>query len=175
MRTAARPTKLDTALVHGDRELQREELACRSWSHLHGHRCRHRHANRGKLTFSYPELTNVEAWRQPSYCWHPISRVLEVHDIDFDTRTMMLKPKWKNVQSKSWSIYGMVPTSKDWRGKVLILVDKMPFEIDERSATMTFTARKLLALTSPTSLSLGHVDTLRLMMTALFSRTGDDL
>ena len=60
-----------------------------------------------------------------------------MRDIDFDNRIMILKPKWTRPK-KNAGIYGMIPTSKDWRGKVLILVDKMPFEIDERRAAMTF-------------------------------------
>ena len=31
----------------------------------------------------------------------------------------------------------MTPTSKEWRGKELVLIDEMPYGIDERRATMT--------------------------------------
>ena len=48
----------------------------------------------------------------------------------------MLRPKWKNARPKVGSL-GMVPTSKDWRGKVLVLIDQMPYSIDERRAEMT--------------------------------------
>jgi hypothetical protein len=62
--------------------------------------------------------------------------VLEVHEIDFDSHTMMLKPTWKNAKPKAGAL-GMAPTSKEWRGKELVLIDEMPYGIDERRATMT--------------------------------------
>ena len=134
MRTAA-DQRTRHALVHGDRELQREELAAG-----HGVICTvttvATDTPSWKVTFSYPELPTLKNGDNLVIAGTPLVG-FEVRDIDFDNRIMILKPKWTRPK-KNAGIYGIIPTSKDWRGKVLILVDKMPFEIDERRAAMTF-------------------------------------
>ena len=131
---AAHDQKSRYFLVHGDRELQREELAAG-----HGVICTVKvvatDTPMWKVDFSYPDLPSLKTGDKLVVAGTPLV-VLEVHDIDFESHTIMLRPKWKNARPKVGSL-GMVPTSKDWRGKVLVLIDQMPYSIDERRAEMT--------------------------------------
>jgi hypothetical protein len=53
----------------------------------------------------------------------------------------MLRPKWAN-QKRDAGIFGMAPNNPKWRNIDLVLIDEMPFGIDERRATMTRQAKK---------------------------------
>jgi hypothetical protein len=88
-----------------------------------------------KVSFSYPDLPTLKHGDKLVITGTPLI-VLEVHEIDFDSHTMMLRPTWKNAKPKAGAL-GMAPTSKEWRGKELVLIDEMPYGIDERRATMT--------------------------------------
>jgi hypothetical protein len=131
---AAHDQKSRYFLVHGDRELQREELAAG-----HGIICTVKvvatDAPMWKVDFSYPDLPSLKPGDKLVIAGTPLV-VLEVHDIDFESHTVMLKPTWKNAKPKAGA-FGMAPNSKDWRGKVLVLIDQMPYSIDERRAAMT--------------------------------------
>jgi hypothetical protein len=131
---AAQDQKARHFLVHGDQELQREELASG-----HGVICTvtsvATDAPMWKVAFSYPDLPTLKHGDKLVIAGTPLI-VLEVHEIDFDSHTMMLKPMWKNAKPKAGAL-GMAPTSKEWRGKELVLIDEMPYGIDERRATMT--------------------------------------
>jgi hypothetical protein len=131
---AAHDQKSRYFLVHGDRELQREELAAG-----HGIICTVKvvatDAPMWKVDFSYPDLPSLKPGDKLVIAGTPLV-VLEVHDIDFESHTVMLRPTWKNAKPKAGA-FGMAPNSKDWRGKVLVLIDQMPYSIDERRAAMT--------------------------------------
>jgi len=131
---AAHDQKSRYFLVHGDRELQREELAAG-----HGIICTVKvvatDAPMWKVDFSYPDLPSLKPGDKLVIAGTPLV-VLEVHDIDFESHTVMLRPTWKNARPKAGA-FGMAPNSKDWRGKVLVLIDQMPYSIDERRAAMT--------------------------------------
>jgi len=131
---AAHDQKSRYFLVHGDRELQREELAAG-----HGIICTVKvvatDAPMWKVDFSYPDLPSLKPGDKLVIAGTPLV-VLEVHNIDFESHTVMLRPTWKNAKPKAGA-FGMAPNSKDWRGKVLVLIDQMPYSIDERRAAMT--------------------------------------
>ena len=131
---AAQDQKVRHFLVHGDQELQREELASG-----HGVICTitsvATDAPMWKASFSYPDLPTLKHGDKLVIAGTPLI-VLEVHEIDFDSHTMMLRPTWKNAKPKAGAL-GMGPTSKEWRGKELVLIYEMPYGIDERRATMT--------------------------------------
>jgi hypothetical protein len=131
---AAHDQKSRYFLVHGDRELQREELAAG-----HGIICTVKvvatDAPMWKVDFSYPDLPSLKPGDKLVIAGTPLV-VLEVHDIDFESHTVMLRPTWKNAKPTAGA-FGMAPNSKDWRGKVLVLIDQMPYSIDERRAAMT--------------------------------------
>jgi hypothetical protein len=131
---AAHDQKSRYFLVHGDRELQREELAAG-----HGIICTVKvvatDTPMWKVDFSYPDLPSLKPGDKLVIAGTPLV-VLEVHDLDFESHTIMLRPTWKNAKPKAGA-FGMAPNSKDWRGKELVLIDQMPYSIDERRATMT--------------------------------------
>lgn len=126
-------------LVHGDKELQKEELAAG-----HGVLAKVRavatDTPQWKVTFSYPELPTLKPGDKLCIAGSPKS-VLEVEDVDLEARTLMLRPKWTN-QKRDAGIFGMAPTNPKWRNMDLVLIDEMPFGIDERRATMTRQAKK---------------------------------
>ncbi len=131
---AAQDQKTRHFLVHGDQELQREELASG-----HGVICTvtsvGTDAPMWKVSFSYPDLPTLKHGDKLVIAGTPLI-ILEVHEIDVDSHTMMLKPMWKNAKPKAGAL-GKAPTNKEWRGKELVLIDEMPYGIDERRATMT--------------------------------------
>lgn len=131
---AAQDQKTRHFLVHGDRELQREELAAG-----HGVICTVKSVSATKamwtVDFSYPDLPSLKSGDKLVIAGTPMV-VLEVLDINFEARTMTLKPRWKNARPKAGAL-GMVPTSRKWLAKTLVLIDEMPYGIDERRAKMT--------------------------------------
>ncbi len=131
---AAHDQKTRHYLVHGDRELQREELAAG-----HGAICTVKSVSEDlpmwATEFSFPDLPSLKSGDKLVVAGTP-TLILEVRDVDFDAHTMVLKPRWKIAKPRAGSL-GMAPTSRQWIGKTLVLIDEMPYSIDERRAHMT--------------------------------------
>lgn len=128
---AAHDQKARYHLVHGDRELQKEELAAG-----HGVICKVRSVSTDqpmwKVTFRFPELPSLK--RGDVLCIAGYAQVkLEVLEVDLDNRTLMLKPKWTNKR-RDPGPYSMAAKDPLWRNMDLVLIDDMPFSLDETRA-----------------------------------------
>ena len=118
-------------LMHGDRELQREELA-------KGHgvlaTVRSNSMNEWLISYSYPDLTTIEPGRTLAIAGRP-TMTLTVADIDLDARTMTLTPGWKRAKNlpgpHTWA-----PDSTKWRGAQLVLLFDQPTRIMRNRITM---------------------------------------
>lgn len=118
-------------LVHGDRELQREELA-------KGHgvlaTIRSNSVNEWLISYSYPDLTTIEPGRTLAIAGRP-TMTLTVADVDLDARTMTLTPGWKRAKNlpgpHTWA-----PDSTKWRGAQLVLLFDQPTRIMRNRITM---------------------------------------
>jgi hypothetical protein len=118
-------------LVHGDRELQREELAVG-------------HGIIGVISsvaadepewiikYSYPELTTIRAGKRLVIAGAP-EMVLIVSDIDHDTQTIVAKPSWKNAK-RQYGNKGLPSRDRTWKGQNLVFIDSQPFGLSERLA-----------------------------------------
>ena len=118
-------------LMHGDRELQREELA-------KGHgvlaTVRSNSMNEWLISYSYPDLTTIEPGRTLAIAGRP-PMALTVTDVDLDARTMTLTPGWKRAKSlpgpHTWA-----PDNTKWRGAQLVLLFDQPTKIMRNRITM---------------------------------------
>ena len=118
-------------LMHGDRELQREELA-------KGHgvlaTVRSNSMNEWLISYSYPDLTTIEPGRTLAIAGRP-TMTLTVTDVDLDARTMTLTPGWKRAKSlpgpHTWA-----PDNTKWRGAQLVLLFDQPTKIMRNRITM---------------------------------------
>lgn len=111
-------------LMHGDRELQREELA-------KGHgvlaTVRSNSANEWLVSYSYPDLTTIEPGRTLAIAGRP-SMTLTVTGVNLDDRTMTLTPGWKLAKKipgpNTWA-----SDNTKWRGAQLVLLFDQPTTI----------------------------------------------
>ena len=121
-------------LVHGDTELQREELAAG-----HGVICTVNSIdNRNKrwiVKWSYPDLPTLKdgdglviAGAQKF--------TFSVDDVDLDTRTLVLTPKWR-TEGTAGKRPLYAPSDERWRGRELVLLDNDAHGLAERKATTT--------------------------------------
>ncbi len=107
-------------LVHGDRELQREELA----------------AGRGVIgsvesattdewivTYSYPELTTLEAGERLTIAGMP-ELELDIVDIDLDEHSIILRPLWK--LRKKHSPEHLAAGDSAWVGRTMAFLPSQP-------------------------------------------------
>lgn len=119
------------ALMHGDRELQREELA-------KGHgvlaTVRSNTVNEWLIAYSYPELTTIEPGRTLAIAGRP-SMTLTVTEVNLDERTMTLTPGWKLAKKipgpNTWA-----SDNTKWRGAELVLLFDQPTKIMRNRITM---------------------------------------
>ena len=118
-------------LVHGDRELQREELA-----DGHGIIGTVISVSSGdpewKIKFSYPELPTT---RQGSYlviAGAPEVR-LTVTKIDLQNRVLIAVPQWRNAKRKYGKL-GLPSQDRAWKGRALVFLDDQPFGLADRLA-----------------------------------------
>jgi hypothetical protein len=107
-------------LVHGDRELQREELAAG-----HGVIVKvlkvHSTGDRWTLKYSYPALPTIEAGKRLLLAGFP-KNMLIVEDIDHGKQTLEVKPDWVKVKTYAGSV---APAAKDkaWEKRELVLIN----------------------------------------------------
>jgi len=118
-------------LMHGDRELQREELA-------KGHgvlaTVRSNSVTEWLVSYSYPDLTTIEPGRTLAIAGRP-SMTLTVTGVDLDERTMTLTPGWKLAKKipgpNTWA-----SDSTKWRGAELVFLFDQPTNIMRNRITM---------------------------------------
>ncbi|MBM3718864.1 MAG: hypothetical protein FJW53_07845 [Actinobacteria bacterium] len=131
-RRIAHDEKARHMLVHGDRELQREELAAG-----HGVICRITNigtkGSTWKATWSYPALPTLKEGNKLSIAGAPEMK-LEVVDIDIDGAVLILAPGWKRTKTGLGDL-GLAPDDPRWRNKDLVLLDSPAYELTERKAT----------------------------------------
>lgn len=128
---AAHDQKARHFLVHGDRELQKEELAAG-----HGVICKVRSVSTDqpmwKVTFRYPDLPSLK--RGDMLCIAGLAKAkLEVLSVDLEAKTLMLRPDWTNRRSDPGP-YSMAARDPNWRNIELVLIDDMPFGLDDKRA-----------------------------------------
>lgn len=110
-------------LVHGDRELQREELAAGKGIIAEVTTVA---ADQWTVHFTYPDLTTVEAGKTLTIAGHPNMR-LDVVEVDLEARRLTLVPKWKKAKSSA----PLERASGDarWAGTSLVLLPDVPFGV----------------------------------------------
>jgi len=118
-------------LTHGDRELQREELASG-------------HGIIGTITsvasgepswtikFSYPDLPTLQPGGYIVIAGTPEMK-LTVSEVDLDARKIVATPKWKNAKHQ-YGARGMASRDGKWKNKKLVFLDDQPFGLSERLA-----------------------------------------
>ena len=107
-------------LVHGDRELQREELAAGHGVIVEVLKV-HSTDKRWTLKYSYPDLPTVEAGKRLLIAGFPENMLL-VEDVDHRKRILEVKPNW--VREKKFA-GNTAPAAKDkaWEKRHLVLLD----------------------------------------------------
>ena len=130
-RRIAHDEKARHFLVHGDRELQREELAA-------GHGVACKVVNIGtkgatwKVTWSHPALPTLKEGDELSIAGAPEMK-LKVVDADIDATTLILAPGWKRAKAQHGDL-GLAPDDPRWRNRNLVLLDSPAFGLAERKA-----------------------------------------
>ena len=132
-RRVAEDEKARHHLVHGDRELQREELA-----KGRGVICKITNIGvAGKTwnaSFSYPDLPTVKEGDEVVIAGAPDNK-LDVVAIDLDTRTLVLSASWTRAKARYGDL-GLPPSDPKWRGKSLVLLKSPAFGLSERKANV---------------------------------------
>lgn len=129
-RRIAQDEKARHLLTHGDRELQREELAAG-----HGVICtvtRVRGDGMWTTQWSFPDLPTLKEGDTLSIAGNSNAK-LKVVDVDLDSETLMLAPDWK-LAKKNGSTEVYTPADPRWKGKTLVLLDSPAFGLAERKA-----------------------------------------
>lgn len=107
-------------LVHGDRELQREELAVG-----HGVIVKvlkvHSTGDQWTLKYSYPDLPTVEAGKRLVLAGFP-KNVLIVQDVDHGKQTLEVKPDWVRVKSYPGFV-ALAAKDKAWEKQEIVLLN----------------------------------------------------
>ena len=107
-------------LVHGDRELQREELAAGKGVIAHVTSAA---GDQWEATYTYPDLTTIESGRTLTIAGHP-KMCLQVTDVDLDERRLVLVPQWK--KAKSSAQHEWASGDAKWLGCTLVLLPDVP-------------------------------------------------
>lgn len=130
-RRIAHDEKARHHLVHGDKELQREELAAG-----HGVICTVVNiATKGatwKAAWSYPPLPTLREGAELSIAGAPDMK-LKVVDVDIDSSTLILAPTWKRPKPH-YRALGLSPDDPRWRNKDLVLLNSPAVGLAERKA-----------------------------------------
>lgn len=129
-----RNANLDDArsrLVHGDRELQREELAA-------GHAMTaivmkvHAASKRWTLKFRYPEQPSIEIGKRLVIAGLPKNWVT-VQSIDYESQVIEVEPGW--VHKKPYPNFVAPPAyDKGWQGKDLVLLKSSASHLNIKAA-----------------------------------------
>jgi hypothetical protein len=118
-------------LVHGDRELQREELAAG-----HGIIGVISKVNTAEpewtIKFSYPDLPTIRAGGYLVVAGAPDIKLI-VQEIDHDTREIIALPQWKNAKPK-FGDRGLPSRDRAWKGRNIVFLDDQPFGLSDRLA-----------------------------------------
>lgn len=107
-------------LVHGDPELQREELAAGRGVIA---RVESVSTERWNLVHTYPSLTSLEAGRRLAIGGLP-ELELEILDIDLDSHRIVLRPLWK--LRKKYGPEHRASDDRTWVGRSLVLLSSQP-------------------------------------------------
>ena len=116
------------ALIHGDTELQQEELVAG-----HGIICEVIGVDAisplWKLQFYFPDLPTVKRRDKLAIAGYG-ALTLDILEIDFESRTLQVKPIWVHAK-KNVGEYGLSSTSAKWKNMHLVLVaDAIPFKME---------------------------------------------
>ena len=116
------------ALIHGDTELQQEELVAG-----HGIICEVIGVDAisplWKLQYYFPDLPTIKRRDKLAIAGHG-TLTLDILEIDFESRTLQVKPIWVHAK-KNVGEYGMSSTSAKWKNVHLVLVaDAIPFKME---------------------------------------------
>jgi hypothetical protein len=118
-------------LVHGDRELQREELAAG-----HGIIGVISKVNTAEpewtIKFSYPDLPTIRVGGYLVVAGAPDIKLI-VQEIDHDTREIIALPQWKNAKPK-FGDRGLPSRDRAWKGRNIVFLDDQPFGLSDRLA-----------------------------------------
>ena len=118
-------------LVHGDRELQREELAAG-----HGIIGVISKVNTTEpewtIKFSYPDLPTIRAGGYLVVAGAPDIKLI-VQEIDHDSREIIALPQWKNAKPK-FGDRGLPSRDRAWKGRNIVFLDDQPFGLSDRLA-----------------------------------------
>lgn len=136
---AANDQKARHFLVHGDKELQKEELAAG-----HGVLCKVRSVATNptiwKVTYTYPDLPSLK--QGDTLCIAGYSNAkLKVVEVDLDAKTLLLNPDWTN-RRRDTGPYSMAAKDPLWRNMNLVLIDDMPYGLDENRARQARQGKK---------------------------------
>ena len=116
-------------LVHGDRELQREELAV-------GHGVIgvvisvSTDEARWIIKYSYPDLTTIRAGKRLVIAGAPTMELF-VTDIDHDSRTIVAVPKWTFAKRQHGN-NGLAAKDRSWKGRNIVFLTTQPFAMSEK-------------------------------------------
>jgi hypothetical protein len=116
------------ALIHGDTELQQAELVAG-----HGVICQvvavDAATSTWTLHYSFPDLPTIKRRDKLAIAGHA-TLTLEILDIDFDSHTLQVKPKWVKPKANAGQ-YALSAVSPEWKSKHLVLVgDVIPFSME---------------------------------------------
>jgi hypothetical protein len=116
------------ALIHGDTELQQAELVAG-----HGVICQvvavDAATSTWTLHYSFPDLPTIKRRDKLAIAGHA-TLTLEILEIDFDSHTLQVKPKWVKPKANAGQ-YALSAVSPEWKSKHLVLVgDVIPFSME---------------------------------------------
>ena len=118
-------------LVHGDRELQREELAS-------GHgligviTAVNSSEPEWTIKFSYPDLSTIKDGDYIVIAGaHEMK--LTVTEIDHEKKIVVAEPGWKNAKPQ-FGQKGLPSRDRAWKGQKLVFLEDQPFSLAERLA-----------------------------------------
>jgi len=116
-------------LVHGDRELQREELA--NGRGIIGTISSVNSSDpEWTIKFTYPELSTVREGGYLVIAGAEEMR-LTVTEVDHEKRIVVAEPKWK-LTLPQFGKLGLPPRDRTWKGRELVFLDDQPFGLTER-------------------------------------------
>ena len=113
-------------LVHGDRELQREELA-KGHGIIGTISAVSTEEPAWKIRYSYPELLTIREGKSLVIAGASDMQ-LTVIEIDNQTQTLIAKPNWTRTK-KRFGKNGLPPEDRSWKGRELVFLEFQPLFI----------------------------------------------
>lgn len=118
-------------LVHGDRELQREELAAG-----HGVIATVVKVDKSKpnwkLTYSYPDFPTFNTGKKLELAGFPSMKLI-VDDVDLETRTFTATPNWTFAKPRLGPL-ALASKDKAWEKRQLVLLSDSNYDLTNRLA-----------------------------------------